>query len=160
MSTMTLGKWVKRWTVPGSGEKPWTVSLSDLGIYGCSCPRWKFKREECHHILQVKAGLGTEENGSAKQRPEYVLAHVSRPMLKDGRLLIPLLVPGDTHMAATICYAMLTNGYSWAEVKELRGRCCPREWTVKAVMGYIEEHGEAIRPCCDKYPHTEEAKEG
>jgi hypothetical protein len=156
MTTATLGKWVKKWTVPGSGDKPWTVSLSELGVYGCSCPRWKFRREECHHILQVKAGLGTEANGAPKPRPEYVLAHVCEPTLKGDQLLIPLVVPGDAHMGATICYAMLKNGFSWGEIKERRQYSIHPSWTAKAVMAYIEEHGQAWRECCRKYPHEKD----
>ena len=149
---MTIGKWIKKWTVDGSVDKPWTVSLSDQGIYGCSCPRWKFKREECHHIGQVKAGFGTEIGSTTPHRPEYVLAHVCAPTLKDGNLLIPLIPFGDTpHMEATICYVMLENGYSWSEVKEHRH--LPRQWTAGAVLAYIKQHSLAWRKCCDKHPH-------
>lgn len=154
---MTIGKWVKRWTVNGSEDKPWTVSLSDQGVYGCSCPRWKFKREECHHIQQVKAGGGTEGNGEAKQRPEYVLAHVCAPTIENGKLLIPLVPFGDVHMNATICVAMLKNGYSWREIKEHRGPTIGYNWTAKDVLAYVEHHGPAWFKCCPKYPHSEEA---
>lgn len=153
---MTIGKWVKKWTVNGSGDKPWTVSLSDQGIYGCSCPRWKFKREECHHIQQVKAGGGTEGSGEVKQRPEYVLAHVCTPTIKGGKLLIPLVPFGDVDMNATICVAMLKNGYSWREIKEHRGSTIGHNWTAKDVLAYVESHGVAWFKCCPRYPHEEE----
>ncbi len=148
---MTVGKWIKKWTVEGSKGKVWIVSLSDQGVYGCSCPRWKFKREECHHIAEVKAGLKTEDNGCTEQKPEYVLAHVCEPILDKGKLLIPLVAFGDTHMEATICHAMLKNGYSWAEIKEHRH--LPRQWTAAAVIAHIGQHGSAWRKCCDKHPH-------
>ena len=131
---MTIGKWVKKWTVNGSGDKPWIVSLSDAGVYGCSCPRWKFKREECHHIQQVKGGFIAEVNSTPKERPEYVLAHVCTPTVEDGNLLIPLVPFGDVHMNATICVAMLQSGYSWREIKEHRGNTIGPNWSAKAVM--------------------------
>lgn len=151
-----IGKWVRRWTVNGSGEKPWTVSLSDQGIYGCSCPRWKFRREECHHIQQVRAGGGAGVGGALKSRPEYVLAHTTHPHIEDGKLLIPLVVFGDVDMNATIAVAMMQNGYSWAEVKERRGSCIGHSWTAKAVFAHVERHGPAWRRCCDRWPHTDD----
>jgi hypothetical protein len=152
---MTIGKWIKRWAVQGSGPKPWTVSLSDQGVYGCSCPRWKFKREECHHIQQVKAGGGNEQGEAAKARPIYTLAHVCTPTIENDKLLIPLVPFGDVHMNATICVALMQNGYSWREVKELRGTTIGPNWTAKSVLTHVEHHGKAWRKCCKNYPHTE-----
>jgi hypothetical protein len=55
-------KWVKQWKVSswkssGNDLTPgaYTVSLSVDGEWGCSCPRWKFKREECKHIREIQA---------------------------------------------------------------------------------------------------------
>jgi SWIM zinc finger len=52
---MPSHKWVRKWEVPGSNGGSYVVSVSDDGTWGCSCPRWKFKRVECGHILDVKA---------------------------------------------------------------------------------------------------------
>jgi len=46
--------WIEKWEVDGSNGKTWTVALSDTGEWGCSCPVWKFRRVECHHIQQIK----------------------------------------------------------------------------------------------------------
>lgn len=46
--------WIKKWEVGGT-DKVWIVSLSDTGTWGCSCPVWKFKRVECHHIDSVRS---------------------------------------------------------------------------------------------------------
>lgn len=135
-------RWVRRWKVPGSNGNEWTVAVDEAGNYGCSCPRWKFKREECHHIMQVKAGAVTEAEISS--RPKYVLAMVETPILKDGELFIPLVAIGDTDMEATICYTMLENGYSMGEIKEMRH--IPRNWTAKAITAHVERYGKAVRP--------------
>ena len=64
-------KWIKRWDVPGSNGKAWRVAVDKDGNYGCSCPRWKFKREECHHILLVKQNQGKEvKNLTEEERAE------------------------------------------------------------------------------------------
>jgi len=55
-----MNKWVKKWKVPGSNSNIWTVAQDKDGNYGCSCPLWKFKRQECHHILQIKETGGEE----------------------------------------------------------------------------------------------------
>ena len=52
-----MGKWIKSWNVPSSmGSSYYVVSIDRDGNYGCSCPVWKFRREECKHIKQVKGG--------------------------------------------------------------------------------------------------------
>ena len=54
-------KWIKRWEVPkSSGDGVWVVAIDKNDNYGCSCPVWKFKREECHHILEIKQNGGQE----------------------------------------------------------------------------------------------------
>jgi hypothetical protein len=67
-------KWVKRWDAPGSNGKIWRVAVDKDGKYGCSCPRWKFKREECHHILAIKQNQGKEiKNLTEEERAELKL---------------------------------------------------------------------------------------
>lgn len=50
-------KWVQKWEVEGNSGNIHTVSVSDDGTWGCSCPVWKFRRQTCHHILNKKADL-------------------------------------------------------------------------------------------------------
>jgi hypothetical protein len=52
-----MARWAKRWEVEGNTGSVYIVSVSDNMEWGCSCPRWKFKREMCHHILAQKADL-------------------------------------------------------------------------------------------------------
>lgn len=55
------GKWVKTWEVPSSdGEKTYKVSVDEHGNYGCSCPVWKFRRQQCKHIEYVLDGHANE----------------------------------------------------------------------------------------------------
>lgn len=61
MTATTKDRWVKRWEVPkSSGDGNWIVAIDKDGNYGCSCPVWKFKRQECHHILEIKQNGGQE----------------------------------------------------------------------------------------------------
>ena len=137
-------KWVKRWEVAGSNGKSWTVAIDVEGNYACSCPVWKFRREECHHITLIKNGGGGEVLPSA--RPEAIPAAVLEPMLKDGQLLYPLVPfgPAGLHMEVTIVAFMLANGYSIKEIKARRH--LPASWTLRRIWAYIEEHGNAKYP--------------
>jgi len=48
-------KWIKKWNIESeSGNGNYVVSLSDENEWGCSCPVWKFRRQECKHIKRVK----------------------------------------------------------------------------------------------------------
>lgn len=48
-------QWAQRYSVPrSSGEGTWTVSQAKNGAWGCACPRWRFKREQCKHIDAVQ----------------------------------------------------------------------------------------------------------
>lgn len=42
-------RWMFRWMVGG-----YTVAVDRKGDFGCSCPVWKFRRQECKHITEVK----------------------------------------------------------------------------------------------------------
>ena len=62
-------KWVKRWQVPSSSEagRYWTVAIDRDGNWGCSCPVWKFRRQECHHIRTVQGREGEGKQGETGQ---------------------------------------------------------------------------------------------
>lgn len=54
-----MAKWVKTWEVEAwsssRGEiKSYRVSIGLKGEWGCSCPHWKFRREECKHIREIQ----------------------------------------------------------------------------------------------------------
>ena len=53
-------KWKDRWyiTSHSNDERQYTVALSEDGVWGCSCPAWKFQRKrlvdgKCKHIREV-----------------------------------------------------------------------------------------------------------
>ena len=135
-------KWIKKWQVQGS-KNPWTVSLSDTGEYGCSCPVWKFRRRQCHHIEHVKDNpdLSPDE---PLEKPEIVLVMGGPPKREGARLLIPLVVIGNTDQEATVCDFLLRNGYSIADVREARN--IPRQWSARAIRAHVAEYGAAIWP--------------
>ena len=47
--------WVRKWDVFSSSDpdKAYVVSQNAQGEFGCSCPQWKFRRQECKHIQWV-----------------------------------------------------------------------------------------------------------
>ena len=52
-----MPRWIEKWAVEGSRGNQYMVSKAEDGTWGCSCPRWKFRREECKHIQEIKAEL-------------------------------------------------------------------------------------------------------
>ena len=137
-------EWIKKWKVKSeSGNGSYVVSLSDKNTWGCSCPAWKFRRQECKHIIRVKLNPERyKETEEQLSRPAYVLARVEKPTYdkKNNRLLIPLIriEPYDVRMEALICYTMAKYGYKWKEIIEIRN--LNSNWTLAKVKRYIENH--------------------
>lgn len=134
-------KWIKKWNIKSeSGNGSYVVSLSNENTWGCSCPVWKFRRQECKHIIRVRLNPERYEEIEEGSKPEYVLAAIKKPTYdkKNNRLLIPLIriEPYDVHMEAFICYTMAKYGYKWKEVVEIRH--LNPVWTLKKVKEYIE----------------------
>jgi len=144
-------RWIKRWEVQGTTQA-WIVALDKNGNWGCSCPVWKYRRQECHHIKFIKMNGGKKIK--KEERPEYVLAKVLKPTYDKGknRLYIPLIGIPDAHlMEATICYYLLKYGYSMGEIRKMR-KHLPKSWTAKAIIEHVEENGKAEYPP-DWYKH-------
>lgn len=133
-------EWVKKWHIESeNSNKEYVVSLSDKDTWGCSCPAWKFRRQECKHIIRVRLNPERyEEIKDQLHKPEYVLANVEKPKYdeKNNRLLIPLIriEPYDIKMEAIICYTMAKHGYKWKEIVEIRN--LPNAWTLTKVKEY------------------------
>ena len=132
-------KWVKRWEVEGSNGNVWIVGLDENGNYGCSCPRWKFKREECHHIERIKASGGNE-----------IVLRTARPgnvpeVTIDGDTVLYPLVPfgGTADLPATIVYDLQRANVDPAEVKDYAQRMFPRE-SMKRIMAHVKARGRLV----------------
>jgi len=140
---MNKMKWIRKWDIESeSSNKKYVVSLSDEDTWGCSCPAWKFRRQECKHIVRVKLNPERyEETKDQLPKPEYVLARVEKPKYdeKNNRLLIPLIriEPYDVKMEAIICYIMAKHGYKWKEIIEIRN--LSNAWTLTKVKKYCEK---------------------
>ena len=60
-----MPKWIERVPVDSeTSDATYIVGVSVDGEYGCSCPHWKFRRQECKHIKSVKA-----ERGASRAEP-------------------------------------------------------------------------------------------
>lgn len=59
-------RWQFRWFV---GQ--YVVAMDRNGDFGCSCPKWKFKREECDHIAVIRENLLENLMEAAKVNEEY-----------------------------------------------------------------------------------------
>lgn len=50
-----MPKWIERWEVPSSnGDKTYTVARDEEGNFGCDCPAYKFRRQVCRHIQEIR----------------------------------------------------------------------------------------------------------
>ena len=81
-------KWKKSWIVPSTSNPntKYVVSLSTEGQYGCSCPVWKFRREQCKHIQSVKCGCPGTEQANNSVNGDYTPSDV--PGLTGGGVTI------------------------------------------------------------------------
>jgi hypothetical protein len=80
-------RWNQFYECPSASRKDtsYNVATNDSEEWGCSCPRWKFKRKECKHIMQVKLFIVfAEERGediapvTLGQMPQKTQKAVSR----------------------------------------------------------------------------------
>ena len=147
----SIGKWVKKWKVESnSSDRVYIVSLSDQGIYGCSCPAWKFRRQECSHIQFVRRENPEPDQAQAAkiEKPGAMPARVLTPEYDHEKnvILYPLIPigPDNTNMEATICWFLSEHGYTWQEIKEMRR--LSSQWTKRAVYSHIEYYGPAQYP--------------
>jgi len=147
---MKNGKWIKKWKVKSeNSDREYTVSLSDLGVWGCSCPAWKFRRQECAHIKHIKrTNPEPSETPIEAKPPPVILARVLEPKLDEeaGVILCPLIaIPDGALMEATICWFLMEHGYTLKRVREVRQHI-PPSWTKTAIYNHIERHGPAKHP--------------
>ena len=55
-----MANWIQKYEVQGSAKKPYVVSFSDEGGWGCSCIGWTrhIPRKDCKHIRAMKKEHG------------------------------------------------------------------------------------------------------
>lgn len=113
-----MSKWIRKWQIDGSKGKTWTVSEDADGNYGCSCPVWKFKRIQCHHIEAVRKGASKlrfamvgkaviVDSGSCRYDPD------------NNALYLPNYMSHyrDTSELARIAKMMLEHGFTMEEFR-------------------------------------------
>jgi len=148
-------EYVQKWTVPSSSnpDKSYTVSLTKEGNYECSCPTWIYRRQECHHIKQIKAAPASGE--SVEVKPLVVVPANVCEVTKQGNEvlapLIPLCRAETTHFLATIVYDCYKLGVPFGALKE-HFNIMPHDWTLEAVQNYIKTHGRMIQVKGDGIP--------
>jgi hypothetical protein len=91
---MVQGRWVQKWHIESSSEagKKYVVSLSSELVWGCSCPVWKFRRQECHHIKQVKFSLQAKDGdvGSDMKLVAILIDKLKREGKTDDEIVVEL----------------------------------------------------------------------
>ena len=136
---MKIDKWFKRWKVKGSNGNDWTVAIDKDGNYGCSCPVWKFRREKCHHILQIK------QNGGSEIKPrEAMPGNVGEVTIKGDKVLYPL-VPfgGGPDLPATIVYDLIRANVSSEQIKDY-AKTMFQSASLKQIVSHVEEKGRFV----------------
>lgn len=134
-------EYVSKWSVPRSdGLGFWTVSLDDNGEFSCSCPVWKFKREECHHIEDIRGECAAANLSTHGNRPPavYVL-YGGRTIAYEpeaNRLLIPLIPFGarGEEMEAQIIVALLLHGWTMRDIRSRRRTVGKKFTALRAFM--------------------------
>jgi hypothetical protein len=136
-----MAKWQYKCEVPGSKGATWVVSQAEDGTWGCSCPVWKFRRQECHHIADVK------EDPPAGPLPQILPGHVERIVYNaELRAYLHPLIPLNAHgtgVLATIVYDCLQLGYSMGVLRE-RFKMIPKGWTAQAVVAHVKRYGFTV----------------
>ena len=145
-----MSHWVKSWMVTSStGIRKYKVSYGDDHSWGCSCPVWKFRREECRHIKEIIAQVGRMPSISESpyQKPMYVLCDsTSVPMYDEqtNELRIPKGYPktqdAQERFEVNVCSIMIDNGFSIREVRSIRG--LDASWTTKEIERKFKLYGE------------------
>jgi hypothetical protein len=140
-----MPKWKERYEVKGSQGATWVVSQAEDGTWGCSCPVWKFKRQECHHIADGKEG--PQAYGRKEPLPQILPGHVKRVTYNaELRAYLHPLIPLNAHgtgVLATILYDCLQLGYSMEVLRE-KFKMIPKGWTAPAVIAHVKRYGFTI----------------
>ncbi len=137
-----MAQWIKKWQVAGSSGSTYTVSADIDGNYGCSCPVWKFRREQCKHIDEVKnnliinAGIPGNKNAQA--------GNVGEVTIKRDVVLYPLAPIGCVDIMATIVYDMQRAGVRRDIIQDYKDRMLGKKVSYKAIQEHVEYKGRYV----------------
>jgi len=120
-----MDKWTRKWLIDGSKGKTWTVAEDREGNYACSCPVWKFRRLQCHHIEAVKKGA-SKLLFALIGKAELVRGHTLSYDPDTNTLHIPYITERTPDLPS-IAKKMLEHGFTMEEFREQYG--LGDEWT-------------------------------
>ena len=142
--SLTIGKWVKKWSVPRSdGVGVWVVSLSDCQVWGCSCPVWKFHRQECKHILLIKNTPAAQQAGKIEYRPASP-GNVGEVSIKGSVVLYPLVPFGSgPDLPATIIFDLIRAQVQPDEVSDYKRKFF-RDTALRDIIAHVKIHGRFV----------------
>jgi len=147
-------EWIKKYNVPGSNSAVWTVGIDKDGNYGCSCPVWKFKRQECKHIKSVKDNVFlAEENKSAEPFRTAQPGNVGEVTIKDNIVLYPLVPlgwPYTAHLICTIIYDMARANVDPFVIMDYKRRMLEGDVSIKRIREFVETNGRLVYTKCEK----------
>ena len=114
-----MSKWIRTWEIDGSKGKTWRVSEDRDGNYGCSCPVWKFKRIQCHHIEAVRKGA-SKLRFAMVGKADIIDSNSSRYDPDTNELYLPPYISSysDSYKLAEVAKLMLEHGFTMEEFRE------------------------------------------
>lgn len=145
----------QRWTAQSETDpsKTYTVALYSDGTYGCACPVWKFRRQQCKHIQDVQAGAYDAQSGPDGASIELALAN-TRQVHWDAqtgngreRVMVPLVPPGNLQFVATVIYDLLQLGLPWRSLGTYTQMIKPADGSPLQpgdIKAYIRANGRLI----------------
>jgi len=124
-----MSKWIRRWQIDGSKGKVWVVSEDRNGDFGCSCPVWKFRRIQCHHIKAVQAGASKLRFAITGKATIVEMSNFTIPKYDadENVLYIPRSRILSSDEYADVARAMIEHGYTMEEFREMY--CLGDHWT-------------------------------
>lgn len=141
-----MSKWVTTYQLIGSNNEKYTVSIDADGNYGCSCPAWKFKKQECKHIIKIKENLQLYARRPGEKGLPALPGNVGEVTVCADKILYPLVPVGwyyTSHLIATIIYDINRAGADSEYVMAYKDRMLSHI-SMGAVDRYIRQNGRLI----------------
>lgn len=132
-------------------HKKYKVTFYSDFTVKCSCPHAIFRKAICKHIIKAEIILGFGNRGLADIDDTDDISNVVLPTIVSCNTLTPLYniekneihIPNisdvDIHMEASICFVMLSYGYSFKEIKEIRN--LNGSWGLDVINKWVSLYG-------------------